>query len=56
MGFETQRTDLIVDVFCFYLQLLLTGFANPMVLAINERVVVNAFAIVFSAEVAFHRV
>ena len=36
------------------LQLFLTGLTHPMMLALNEGVVVNAFAVVVGAEIAFH--
>src|SRR5262245_30106037 len=44
----------IVDVFCLYLQFLLTQFANPMMFTFDECVVVDTIAIVFGAEITFH--
>jgi hypothetical protein len=38
----------------FDLELLLAGFADPMVLAVNERVVMDSFAIVVRAQIALH--
>jgi len=52
---KRQKHLLVIDVFCFDLQFLLAGFANPVVLAINEGMVVNTFAVVFGAEVTFHK-
>ena len=48
------RPELVVDVFCFHFQFLFTGFAHPMMFAIDEGVIVDAFAVVFGAEIAFH--
>jgi hypothetical protein len=45
---------LIVGMFSFDLELLLTGFAHPMVLAVNKRVVVDALAVVVRAQIALH--
>jgi len=44
----------IVRVFGFDLELLLAGFANPVVLAIDKRVVVDALAVVVCAQIALH--
>lgn len=41
-------------MFGFDLELLLAGFANPVVFAVNERVVVDAFAVVVRAQIALH--
>jgi hypothetical protein len=38
----------------FNLQLLLAGFADPVVLAFEKGVVVYAIAFIFSTQVAFH--
>ena len=46
--------SLFVGVFGFDLELLLAGFANPMVLAVNERVVMDPFAVVVRAQIALH--
>ena len=54
-GFESSEGSvLVVDVFCFDLQFLLAGFANPVVFAINEGMVVDTFTVVFGAEFTFH--
>ena len=45
---------LVVHVFGFDLQLFFAGFANPVVLAIDKGVVVDAFAVVFGAEITLH--
>ena len=45
---------LIVGMFGFDLEFLLAGFADPMVLTVNERVVVNALAVVVRAQIALH--
>jgi hypothetical protein len=42
-------SELLVGVFRFDLQLLLAGLADPVMLAFNEGMVVDAFAVVFSA-------
>jgi hypothetical protein len=44
----------VVHVLRFDLEFLLTGFADPVMFAVDERVVVDAFAVVFGAEIAFH--
>jgi hypothetical protein len=36
------------------LQFLLTGLANPVMFAIDEGVIVDAFAVVVGAQIAFH--
>jgi hypothetical protein len=41
-------------VFGFDLELFLAGLADPMVLPVNERVVVDAFAVVVRAQIALH--
>jgi hypothetical protein len=41
-------------VFCFNLELSLAGFTHPMVLAFNERVIVDAFATIGRADVTLH--
>ena len=41
-------------MFGFDLQLLFALLTNPVVLSVDERVVVNTFAVVFSANIAFH--
>ena len=41
-------------MFSFDFELLLTGFADPMVLAVNECVVVNSLAVVVCAQIALH--
>ena len=45
---------LIVGMFSFDFELLLTGFTDPMVLAVNECVVVNSLAVVVCAQIALH--
>ena len=47
-------SDLIVDVLGFDFQLLLAGFANPVMFSIDEGVIVDAFAVILGAEIAFH--
>ena len=44
----------VVDVLRFDFQFLLAGFANPMMFAVDEGVVVDAFAVVVCADIAFH--
>jgi hypothetical protein len=51
--FVTQR--LVVGVFSFDLQLLLAGFANPVMFPLDEGVVVDTFAVVVRTEIALHR-
>jgi hypothetical protein len=41
-------------MFGLNLELLLAVFTHPVMLAINECVVVNAFAVVIRAQIAFH--
>ena len=41
-------------MFGFDFELLLAGFANPVVLAFDECVVVDSLAVVFSAEITLH--
>jgi hypothetical protein len=41
-------------MFSFDFELLLTGFADPVVLTVNERVVVNALAVIVCAQIALH--
>ena len=53
MGFEAA-SRLVVDVFRLHSQLLFAGFANPVMFAVNEGVIVDAFAVVVSAQIAFH--
>lgn len=45
---------LVVHVLGFDFQLFLARLAHPMVFAVDERVVVNALALVFRAEVTLH--
>jgi hypothetical protein len=44
----------VVHVFSFDLQLLLAGFANPVMLPVDEGMVVDTFAVIFRAQIAFH--
>ena len=44
----------VVHVFCFDLQLLLAGFANPVMLPVDEGMIVDTFAVIFRAQIAFH--
>jgi len=44
----------IVRVFGFDAEILLTGLADPMVLAFNKRVVVDTLAVVGGAQIALH--
>jgi len=41
-------------VFGFDLQFLLAGFANPVVFSFDEGVIVDAEAVIVSANIAFH--
>ena len=41
-------------MFCFDLQLFLAGFANPVMLPVDEGMVVDTFAVIFRAQIAFH--
>ena len=49
------KPPLFVNVLCFDFQFFLTRFANPVMFAINERVVMDALAVVIRAEIAFHK-
>ena len=49
-----QIGKLVVDVLGFNFQFLFTGFANPAVFSIDEGVVVDAFTVVFGADVTLH--
>ena len=53
-NFEVRNSNLLVGVFGVDLELLFAGFANPVVFAFDESVVVNSFAVVFSAEITLH--
>ena len=52
--FSSRLEESVVDVFRLDFQFLLAGFANPAVFAIDEGMVVDAFAVVVSADIAFH--
>ena len=52
--FRSRLEESVVDVFRFDFQFLLAGFANPAMFAVNEGVVVDAFAVVVCADIAFH--
>jgi hypothetical protein len=41
-------------VFRFDLEFLLAGFTNPMVLAVNEGMVVDSRAVIVGAQIALH--
>jgi hypothetical protein len=41
-------------MFGFDFELLLAGFANPEMFAVDERVVMDAFAVVVGTEVTLH--
>ncbi len=41
-------------MFGFDLEFLLAGFANPVVFAVDKGVVMDAQAVVFGAQIAFH--
>jgi hypothetical protein len=41
-------------MFRFDFQLLLAGFANPVMFSVDEGVVVDAFAVVVWTDIAFH--
>jgi hypothetical protein len=43
-------------VFCFNFQLFLAGFTNPVMLALDKSVVMDAFAVVVRAEITLHAV
>jgi hypothetical protein len=45
---------LVVDVFRFDFQFFLAGFANPVVLAVDKRVVVDPLTVIFRAQIALH--
>ena len=51
----SELRELLVGMLGFNSQLHLASLTNPVVFAFNERVVMNAFAIVRCANVAFHR-
>jgi hypothetical protein len=48
------HVELVIHVFGFDFQLFLTRFADPVVLAVNEGMIVDAFAVVFGTQIAFH--
>src|SRR5438270_321572 len=48
------RHGLVVNVLSFDFQFLFAGLADPAMFSINEGVVVDAFAVVFSAEITLH--
>ena len=50
----TRPHPLFVGVFGFDLELRLTGFANPMVFAVDKSVIVNPFTVVGSTEITLH--
>jgi hypothetical protein len=41
-------------VFSFDFQFFLAGFANPVVLSVDEGVIVNALAVILGAKITFH--
>src|SRR5262249_4625735 len=47
-------TALVVGVFSFDLQLFFAGFANPVVFALDEGVVVDTLTVVLRAEITLH--
>jgi len=47
--------ELVVNVLGFNFQLLFTGFADPVVFSVEEGVVMDAFSIVFGAEITLHK-
>ena len=51
-----DELGLVVGVFRFDLEFLLAGFANPVVLAFEKSVVMDALAVVFCAQITLHRV
>jgi hypothetical protein len=53
--FPSLRLDLLVDMLGFNFQLFFTGFAHPMVFSVDKGVVVDAFSVVFDAEITLHR-
>ena len=53
--FRSRLEESVVDVFRFDFQFLLAGFANPVVFAVDEGMVVDAFTVVVRAEIAFHK-
>ena len=46
--------SLVIDVLGFDFQILLTGFANPVVFSFDEGVVVYTFSVIFGANITFH--
>ena len=49
-----DRAFLVVGVFSFDFQFFLAGFANPVVFAVDEGVVVDALAVIVCAQIALH--
>ncbi len=47
--------SLVIDVLGFDFQILLTGFANPVVFSFDEGVVVNTFSVIFGANITLHQ-
>jgi hypothetical protein len=41
-------------VFCFDLQLLFAGFADPVMFTVDEGVIVDAFTVIVGTQIAFH--
>lgn len=52
--FFDAALHLFVGMFTFDLQFLLTAFADPAMLAIDEGVIMTAGAVVVGAEITFH--
>ena len=46
---------LVIHVLGFDPEFLLAGFANPVMFTVDKGVVVDAFAVVVRAEIAFHK-
>jgi hypothetical protein len=55
MGFNHRDLgNSVVHVLCFDLQLLLAGFTNPVMLSIDEGVIVDTFPVIVGTQIAFH--
>jgi len=54
LSFKKRVALLIVGMFCFDLEFLLAGLADPMVFAVDKRVIVDAGAVILGAKIALH--
>ena len=54
IGKEKARRPLVVVMFGFDFEFRFAGFANPVMFAIDESVVVDTLSIVFRTQIALH--